>query len=820
MIEGIQYPVTRYTFDIVASGGDLRIEMEPTQFDVPSALKIKTYGGNGAPETELKRYFHDFGFGMQGHRIDLDSGQAFPSDIYNVLVMSRGYLQDGKQDSILDFQVRGFIPPEGYADLVTSDDGDETEGDILESIDDWREELSVAMARDFIFESGKEPWDLKPGVIGRISKKVAGEINRLGFNTKPSAVVAPPKTTDYIRKRHGNQLSKKDEEYLKAAIENPAEILPNIEEEGKEYRGKSVLLVHKADRNYIAIVEISPEKNDNVLWNFWKLGIAGARNYLSKFRKRKAQLLQPGGATVVIPHIPHNTPEGAVGKPEGLSGSQVEQSSSSKSLDPDQDDVKNIFESAAIDREAHKAASSPKNNLPEPTEAQKESGNYRKGHLDIQGLNIAIENPAGSERSGVGQDGKKWTTKMKHHYGYIKGTKGRDKDHLDVFLGPDPEECNKVFIVNQVNPETGAFDEHKIMLGFDTEEEARAAYLSNYEKGWQGIGSICTLFKDEFKDWLKNGDTTIPVERGEVGSYRQDPSWIGVDLDGTLAQHDGDVGGDHIGEPIPLMMTFVKHLLQEGKRVKIFTARASAPEKIPAVKEWIEKHGLGDLEITNEKDQYMIKLYDDRAAKVIRNTGVVMESGYDWKSEIQAANSLEDIEDVFSRTFPTAVKERKPSVPTEIIDGEIVEAPWKLTFPEYEAYRINIGRHDEPTDLWAIYKDAMQSAIDAVKPIPPDVVDKYLESIRAEDAVSPLRYDPSTDRYGGRRLIRGDVVIDKAGDRYFIDRVNGYMLTLQKISTENKAVPGRIVSVSVDPSDRERYRCLFRAGNNIYSKIP
>ncbi len=101
--------------------------------------------------------------------------------------------------------------------------------------------------------------------------------------------------------------------------------------------------------------------------------------------------------------------------------------------------VKPVLESATIDREAHKAASSPKNSLPEPTEKQKESGNYKKGHVTIRGLDIAIENPAGSERSGIGADGEKWVTKMHHHYGYIKGTKGRDKDHLDVFLGPDPE---------------------------------------------------------------------------------------------------------------------------------------------------------------------------------------------------------------------------------------------------------------------------------------------------------------------------------------------------------------------------------------------
>ncbi|MEI7752773.1 MAG: hypothetical protein WCJ71_11890, partial [Candidatus Omnitrophota bacterium] len=296
-----------------------------------------------------------------------------------------------------------------------------------------------------------------------------------------------------------------------------------------------------------------------------------------------------------------------------------------ESLAPRSGDVKKILESALDDAIHQETATSPHNDLPEPTLAQKEAGNYQKAHITIQGLEIAVENPAGSERSGVGRDGKKWTSRLHHHYGYIKGTKGRDKDHLDVFLGPDPETADKVFIVNQTNTDSGAFDEHKILIGFSSEEEARTAYLSNYEEGWQGLGSICPLFMDEFKDWLKNGDTTIVVERGTVGSYRQDPSWVGVDLDGTLARYDGWKGDDHIGEPVPLMMAFIKDLMAEGRTVKIFTARASDPEKIKPVELWLEENGLGGLEVTNVKDHNMTMLYDDRAAKVITNMGVILE---------------------------------------------------------------------------------------------------------------------------------------------------------------------------------------------------
>ncbi len=141
-----------------------------------------------------------------------------------------------------------------------------------------------------------------------------------------------------------------------------------------------------------------------------------------------------------------------------------------------------------------------------PTEAQIEAGNAKKGHVNVQGLDISIETAEGQERSGTDLSGKPWTVTMKSHYGYIKGTKGKDKEHLDAFIGKDPTSEN-VFVVNQINPETGSFDEHKVMLGFDTEENARAGYLENYAKGWKGLKNIVPMSMNEFKEWTK-GDTT------------------------------------------------------------------------------------------------------------------------------------------------------------------------------------------------------------------------------------------------------------------------------------------------------------------------
>ena len=135
-----------------------------------------------------------------------------------------------------------------------------------------------------------------------------------------------------------------------------------------------------------------------------------------------------------------------------------------------------------------------------PSEAQKEAGNYKKGHIKINVFDVTIEQPAGSVRSGKDASGKEWSQVMNNTYGYIRGTKGVDGDHIDVFLGPDMN-SDMVYVVDQVNTD-GSFDEHKVMIGFSSLEDARSAYLSNHEDGWQGLGDITGVALDEFKKWI------------------------------------------------------------------------------------------------------------------------------------------------------------------------------------------------------------------------------------------------------------------------------------------------------------------------------
>ncbi len=140
-----------------------------------------------------------------------------------------------------------------------------------------------------------------------------------------------------------------------------------------------------------------------------------------------------------------------------------------------------------------------------PTEAQKEAGNYRKGHVQIGQFNVSIENPKGSVRSGVDVTGREWTHTMQNTYGYIRGTEGVDGDYIDVFLANDIDGWNgsRVFVIDQYN-EDGTFDEHKVMIGFNDEADAYAAYLANYESGWADRRKIVcsSVNMEDFEKWI------------------------------------------------------------------------------------------------------------------------------------------------------------------------------------------------------------------------------------------------------------------------------------------------------------------------------
>lgn len=164
----------------------------------------------------------------------------------------------------------------------------------------------------------------------------------------------------------------------------------------------------------------------------------------------------------------------------------------------------------------------------EPTEAQKEAGNYKKGHVQVGTFDITIEQPQGSVRRGTDADGKQWENKMNNTYGYIRGTVGVDGDHIDVFLSNDIDgwDGRKVFVVDQYNPD-GSFDEHKVMLGFNDADEAMGDYLANHEQGWEDGRRIdvSAVNLEDFEKWIEsskrktkafNEYKNVKIEQGKI----------------------------------------------------------------------------------------------------------------------------------------------------------------------------------------------------------------------------------------------------------------------------------------------------------------
>lgn len=198
----------------------------------------------------------------------------------------------------------------------------------------------------------------------------------------------------------------------------------------------------------------------------------------------------------------------------------------------------------------------------EPTEAQKKAGNYKKGHLSFGGYDYTVETPKGVTRSGKDEQGKPWSVTMHDTYGYILGKIGVDGDHIDMFINDaadlDTFDGN-VYVVDQVNPETGEFDEHKVMYGYPSEEAATKAYLANYSKGWKGLGNVTSVPKATFDKWLESSDRkTKPF--ADYAMVQKEQAKTNSDF---IAQMEYDYENDiHPSEEDkPKMQKFVERLL-------------------------------------------------------------------------------------------------------------------------------------------------------------------------------------------------------------------------------------------------------------------
>lgn len=253
------------------------------------------------------------------------------------------------------------------------------------------------------------------------------------------------------------------------------------------------------DKSPIVVLEVNHNKDNVEIVGWYTLDNRNLDRIKRQAEREGGELLilTPKGAAASLSTLPDNSSSTDKGS---ISSSENQANEAKSFVAPSPNENENPLDYAERIVEAKRLFDEELKVNTNPSEAQKEAGNYKKGHIKINGFDVTIEQPAGSVRSGKDANGKEWSVTMNNTYGYIRGTESVDGDHIDVFLGPDMN-SDIVYVVDQVNTD-GSFDEHKVMMGFSSLEDARSAYLSNYEEGWQGLGNITGVALDEFKKWI------------------------------------------------------------------------------------------------------------------------------------------------------------------------------------------------------------------------------------------------------------------------------------------------------------------------------
>lgn len=264
-------------------------------------------------------------------------------------------------------------------------------------------------------------------------------------------------------------------------------------------RKKHWVAIKLDDKSPIVVLEVNHNKDNVEIVGWYTLDNRNLDRIKRQAEREGGELLilTPKGAAASLSTLPDNSSSTDKGS---ISSSENQANEAKSFVAPSPNENENPLDYAERIVEAKRLFDEELKVNTNPSEAQKEAGNYKKGHIKINGFDVTIEQPAGSVRSGKDASGKEWSQVMNNTYGYIRGTESVDGDHIDVFLGPDMN-SDMVYVVDQVNTD-GSFDEHKVMMGFSSLEDARSAYLSNYEEGWQGLGNITGVALDEFKKWI------------------------------------------------------------------------------------------------------------------------------------------------------------------------------------------------------------------------------------------------------------------------------------------------------------------------------
>ena len=306
----------------------------------------------------------------------------------------------------------------------------------------------------------------------------------------------------------------------------------------------------------------------------------------------------------------------------------------------------------------------------DPTEAQKEAGNYKKGHVQVGTFDITIEQPQGSVRKGTDADGKQWESKMNNTYGYIRGAVGVDGDHIDVFLSNDIDGWNgrKVFVVDQYNP-YGSFDEHKVMLGFNDQDEAKSDYLANYEQGWENGRriDITGVNLEDFEKWIESSKRkTKPF--GEYSSVKKDVVEINTPEEAGYSITPSTYTNKKGKTSDVSLLTFDHDLTADQERaVKEFAKERTGEGRFAPARGWKDRESGG----------WMFRSEEDarKAAEMVGNEQTVADN---------QPMTAQELRDAVEPKKPTASKKTAAKKPANRIESVPTEEPIDPEKPKYE----------------------------------------------------------------------------------------------------------------------------------------
>ena len=306
----------------------------------------------------------------------------------------------------------------------------------------------------------------------------------------------------------------------------------------------------------------------------------------------------------------------------------------------------------------------------DPTEAQKEAGNYKKGHVQVGTFDITIEQPQGSVRKGTDADGKQWESKMNNTYGYIRGAVGVDGDHIDVFLSNDIDGWNgrKVYVVDQYNPD-GSFDEHKVMLGFNDQDEAKGDYLANYEQGWENGRriDITGVNLEDFEKWIESSKRkTKPF--GEYSSVKKDVVEINAPEEAGYSITPSTYTNKKGKTSDVSLLTFDHDLTADQERaVKEFAKERTGEGRFAPARGWKDRESGG----------WMFRSEEDarKAAEMVGNEEAVADN---------QPMTAQELRDAVEPKKPTTSKKTASKKPANRVESVPTEEPIEPEKPKYE----------------------------------------------------------------------------------------------------------------------------------------